>query len=183
MATSTKSDAISRRNALAGLSAGGLGAALAASASSAAAEKATPTIMTGHPMVGTWIVDPEPENTANMPSILIYTSDGIVIDPVAGFGGSWEATGARTGVFTLSGIFEDGTYLVIRGPVEVDEATDTTTGPYTVTVVGADGTVLNTMKGTGHTTRLPARSGEPGTPLAGFPTWIPATPAGGTPTS
>jgi hypothetical protein len=127
-------------------------------------------------VVGTWIVDPEPENAANMPSLVVYTSDGIVLDPVAGFAGTWEATGARSAVFTLSGIFEDGTYLVIRGPTEVDAATDTITGPYTVTIVAADGTVLNTVEGTGHSTRLPARSGEPGTGLAGFPVWTPAPP-------
>jgi hypothetical protein len=148
----------------------------------AAAQDATPTSMVGHPLVGTWIVDPEPENPANTPSLVVYTADGIVIDPVAGFAGSWRATGPRTAVFTLSGISEEtGSYLVIRGPVEVEEATDATNGPYTVTIVGADGTVLATDQGTGHATRLPAESGEAGTPLARFPTWTPATPEAATP--
>ena len=147
------------------------------------AQDATPAAMVGHPLVGTWIVDPEPDNPANVPSIVVFTSDGIVIDPVAGFAGSWEATGPRTAVFTLSGIFEDGSgsYIAIRGPIEVDEATDTSTDPYTVTIVGADGTVLATDQGTARLTRLPAQSGDPGMPLAGFPTWTQATPEAATP--
>ena len=61
------------------------------------------------------------------------------------------------------------------------QTTDTISGPYTVTIVGADGTVLTTIEGTSRLTRFPAQSGEMGTPLAGFPTWIPATPAAATP--
>jgi hypothetical protein len=140
--------------------------------------------MVGHPMVGTWIVDPERDNTADVPSLVVFTPDGIVVDPVAGFAGSWQATGPRTGVFTLSGIDAgSGSYLVIRGTFEVDVATDTMSGPYSVTIVGADGTVLATTQGTNRLTRLPAQSGDAGTPLAGFPAWTPATPTPATPTS
>ena len=73
-------------------------------------------------------------------------------------------------------------YIAIRGPIEVEEATDMINGPYTVTIVGADGTVQATVEGTGRSTRLPAESGEPGMPLAGFPTWEPAPPPDATPT-
>jgi hypothetical protein len=180
----TLTNPVSRRTALAGLGAGGLGVALAATTRQASAQDAAAD-MAGHPLVGTWIVDPEPDNPANVPSLVTYSSDGIVIDPVAGFAGSWEPTGPRTAVFTLSGIPGDGSggYIAIRGPVEVEEATDMTNGPYTVTIVGADGTVQATVEGTGRATRLPAESGEPGMPLAGFPTWTPATPEAATPTT
>ncbi len=148
----------------------------------AVAQDATPVAMAGHPLVGTWIVDPEPNNPANVPSLVSFTADGIVIDPVAGFAGSWEATGPQTATLTLIGIDEAaGSYLIIRSIVEVDAAADTINGPDTVTIVGADGTVLATVEETGRLTRLPAQSGEVGTPLAGFPTWIPATTAAGTP--
>jgi len=175
--------AITRRTAIAGLGAGGLGLTLAAAARPASAQDATPVPMAGHPLVGTWIVDPEPDNPANVPSLVTFSSDGIVIDPVAGFAGSWAATGPRTAVFTLSGIPGDGSgsYIAIRGPIEVNEAADTTTGPYTVTIVGADGTVQATVEGAGRAIRLPAESGDPGMPLAGFPTWTLAPPA--TPTA
>jgi hypothetical protein len=184
MTTSQATHALSRRTALAGISATGLGLALAATTHHASAQDATPTSMAGHPMVGTWIVDPERDNTADVPSLIVFTPDGTIIDPVAGFAGSWQATGPRTGVFTLSGIDAgSGSYLVIRGTFEVDEATDTMSGPYSVTIVGADGTVLATTQGTNQLTRLPAQSGDAGTPLAGFPAWTPATPTPGTPTS
>jgi len=175
--------ALSRRTALAGLGAAGVGLALATAAPPVAAQDATPGAMVGHPLVGTWIVDPEPDNPANVPSLVTYSSDGIVIDPVAGFAGTWKPTGPRTAVFTLSGIPGDGSggYIVIRGPIEVEEATDMTNGPYTVTIVSSDGAVQATVEGVGRSSRLPAESGEPGMPLAEFPAWTPAPPA--TPTT
>ena len=102
----TLTNPVSRRTALASLGAGGL--ALAAVTRQASAQDATPAAMAGHPLVGTWIVDPEPDNPANVPSLVTYSSDGIVIDPAAGFAGSWKPTGPRTAVFTLSGIPGDG---------------------------------------------------------------------------
>lgn len=174
---------VTRRTALAGLSAGGLGVAMATRQT--AAQDATPGNMMGHPIVGTWIVDNDITVSANMPSLVTFSSDGIVIDPVAGFAGSWEATGERTGVFTLAGISADGpgSYLLIRGPLEVDEAGVPVAGAYTVTIVGADGTVLDTVEGTGQLGRFPAQSGEPGTGLAEMPTWSAAPPVDATPTS
>jgi hypothetical protein len=53
--TQHQTDPVSRRTALAGLAAGGLGLALAATTHHASAQDATPTAMTGHPMVGTWL--------------------------------------------------------------------------------------------------------------------------------
>ena len=160
--TSVRSDhSLSRRTALAGMGAGGLGVALAATASHAAAQDATPSPMAGHPIVGTWIVDNDINAPANMPSLVTFSSDGIVIDPVAGFAGSWEATGARTGVFTLAGISAEGpgSYLLIRGPLEVDDAGNPVAGDYTVTIVGADGTVLDTVNGTGQLSPVPGPIG------------------------
>lgn len=184
MSTSGPITAVSRRTAFVGLGAAGAGMALAASARKTSAQDATPAAMAGHPIVGTWIVDNDTTSPTNMPSLVTLSSDGIVIDPVAGFAGSWEATGERTGVFTLAGISADGpgSYLLIRGPLETDEAGAPVATPYTVTIVGADGSVLDTVEGTGQFIRFPAQSGEPGTGMAGFPTWTPAPPAGdGTP--
>ena len=186
MPTRQTDRSISRRTALNALGAGGFGVALAATARHATAQgSASPAAMAGHPLVGTWIVDPDVTSPTNMPSLLVNTADGIVIDPVAGFAGSWQATGPRTAVATICGFIDDGTggYLIIRGRDEVDETGDIAGGLYTVTIVGPDGTVLATDEGTSRTIRLSAESGEVGESLPGFPTWMPATPAAATPTT
>ncbi len=54
MTTSNTSQSVSRRTALAGLGAGGLGVALAATVRHASAQDTTPASLAGHPLVGTW---------------------------------------------------------------------------------------------------------------------------------
>jgi hypothetical protein len=191
MTTSTTAQVVSRRTALAGISAAGLGLALAATTHHASAQDATPTAMAGHPVVGTWIIDRDPDSTAAAPTLNVFTADGGIIDPVIGVGGLWQATGPRTLNFTLVGITAEtlagggaGSYVVIRGSSEVDDAGESITGTASVTVVAADGTVLASIEGSNRAIRLhvePENAG--GTPLAGFPAWTPATPTPATPTS
>jgi hypothetical protein len=56
MSTSNTGRIVSRRTALAGLGASGLGLALAATTRHAAAQDAAPDDLAGHPMVGAWLV-------------------------------------------------------------------------------------------------------------------------------
>jgi hypothetical protein len=191
MTTSRTTDSISRRTALAGLGATGLGLALAATTHHASAQDATPTAMVSHPIVGTWIVDRNPDDTADAPTLNVISADGTITDPVMGVAGVWQATGPRTLNFTLVGITVEtlagggaGSYAVIRGTGEVDDAGETLTGSASVTIVAADGTVLASLKGTNRAIRLHVEPEDAGgTPLAGFPAWTPATPTPATPTS
>src|SRR5436190_1154014 len=95
MTTSRTLDALSRRTALVGLSAGGLGLALAARGHTAAAQE-----LTNHPNVGVWMVD-----SPGGPAIAVYSADGSVITALQASQagpqgvtfnstqvGSWEAT-------------------------------------------------------------------------------------------
>lgn len=59
MTTSNASQSVTRRTALAGLGAGGLGVAIAASVRGVAAQDATAEMAT-HPIVGLWQLDPGP---------------------------------------------------------------------------------------------------------------------------
>ena len=185
MTTPISDSAVSRRTAMAGLGAAGLGIALAASPHGASAQDATPMAMAGHPLVGTWIVIRDVESTNASPSIVVYSADGGLSDPSQGVAGSWMATGPRSAAWTLVDFLDgDGGYVVVRSTGDVDEGDNSLDSPYTFTVVGADGTVLASGPGMSRYTRLPIEPMEAGgTGLAGFPTWTPAPPTEGTPTS
>lgn len=151
------------------------------------AQDATPAATAGHPLVGTWLLDSEVDNEADAPSVTAFAADGTAVDAGSDGAsvGTWEATGPRTATLTLVGVFEEegfGGSFFVRAEIEVDAAGETFATPYTFTVVAADGTVLETGEVTGRGTRLrvPA-AGAVGTPLAGFPTWTPATPPAATP--
>ncbi len=167
-----------------------LGLAVAGgSAVGSAAQDATPAALAEHPLVGTWIVDTEVDNEADAPSVTVFGADGTVLDASAdgATAGTWEATGSSTATVVLVGVFEEegfgGSYYV-RIEIEVDEAGETFEGPYTFTVVAADGTVLETGELMAQGTRLHVPPAEAaGTPLPEIPTWTPATPEAGTPES
>jgi hypothetical protein len=184
MSTSESPPIVSRRTAFAGLGAGSLGLALAATTRHAAAQDATPAAMAGHPIVGTWIIDRNTATTNDVPVVVVFTDTGGFIDPGQGVAGVWEATGPRSAAKTLIGFPDGGAggYVVIRATWEVDAGGDTMSGPAVRTVVTPDGTVVATNELTSRATRLrvdPIANG--GTALAGFPTWTPAPPATPTP--
>src|SRR5687767_2636712 len=99
--------------------------------SGATAQEATPTAMSGHPLVGTWLLDTNADDPANAPEVTIFTADGAYVSVDAqGFPslGVWEATGEQAATLTIvsPGTEEDafaGTFMV-RASVEVDETGD-----------------------------------------------------------
>jgi hypothetical protein len=167
----------------------GVGATLGKGAT---AQEATPDTsammaMAAHPFVGTWIVDTMSESQTASPEIAIATSDG----RAAGLGanrvaaGTWEVAGPRTADLTLVTVFDNAEgagYVVIRGAHEVDETGDAWTCECTFTVVGADGTVLDSGVAPASARRLPLEGVEmAGSPLAGLAPWTPAAAATPTP--
>ncbi|CAA9541840.1 MAG: hypothetical protein AVDCRST_MAG73-2014 [uncultured Thermomicrobiales bacterium] len=100
---------VSRRAALAGLGAGGLGVALVGPGRRAAAQDGAGDLA-GHPMAGTWLVTTPGGVVPN-----VYGADGSVVvalppnyvDPALGLRfqgpalGRWEADGERRGHFTI----------------------------------------------------------------------------------
>jgi predicted lipoprotein len=180
MTTDRTDRSVSRRAALAGLGAGGLGLALAATARGVAAQDATPGATAGHPIVGTWVIDRDVTGTTEVPVVVVFTADGGFIDPGQGVAGVWEPTGPRSAAKTIIPFVDGGAggYVVVRATWEVDAGGDTMSGPASVTVVAPDGTVVATSELSSRATRLrvdPIENG--GTALAGFPTWTPAPPA------
>jgi len=101
--TTPRIDTISRRTALAGLSAAGVGLALAATVHPAAAQETTPDAMASHPIVGNWMV-----TTPAGPAMAAFLADGTNIQglPTTRTGpngvvfvsaqvGSWEPVSER----------------------------------------------------------------------------------------
>jgi hypothetical protein len=187
MTTSRTTDALSRRTALAGLGATGLGLALAAATHHASAQDATPTAMAGHPMVGTWIIDRSPGDPTDAVTAVVYTADGGWIDPLVGAAGTWQATGPHSAAWTAIGLVGGGAggYFALRTSAEIDDAGMNFSGTASVTIVAPDGTVVTTISGgpMSHGVRLQVEPVEAGgTALAGVPTWTPAAPTPATPT-
>jgi hypothetical protein len=178
---------VSRRTALAGLGAAGMGAALATRRLGANAQDATPTSLAGHPFVGTWIVDRGPDDPTDIPTYNVVTSDGIIFDPTQGGAGVWEATGPNTANMTLSGtIAELNAYFLVRGSVVVDQDGGHATNAFSSTLVAADGTVMEDLSSASNNAtyiRLRMEPVDATGPLPEFPAWTPAPPAAATPTS
>jgi hypothetical protein len=185
MNTSGTRDSITRRTALAGLGAGGLGLALAASTNKASAQDATPAAMAGHPIVGTWVFDKDVAVMTDVPSIVVFTADGGLLDPSEGVAGVWQPTGPSSAAWTLMDVLADPPgYVAVRSTAEIDASGNNLAGPYSFTVVGADGTVMASGEASSTAIRLQVEPIEAGgTPIAAIPTWEPAPPPAATPTT
>jgi hypothetical protein len=152
------------------------------------AQDATPNTLAAHPFVGTWVVDTVVASDTDSPEIAIATSDGRLAGLGANrvAGGTWEAVDDHTAMLTLVSVFEQGgvgRYVIVRGPHVVDATGDAWTCQCTVTVVGADGTVVDSMLVPAQARRLPLQGPESmGTPLSEVATWTPPMPEAATPT-
>jgi hypothetical protein len=194
MTTRPTDRSVSRRTALAGLGAGGLGVALAATARPASAQDATAGAMANHPIVGVWMVA-----APTGPALAVFLADGTNIQgvPTAQAGpqgvtftgaqvGTWEpigergihftgvqlltdATGAFVGSVTIDGhpvVSEDGLTIV-------DEAPETT-----ITIRDAAHNVVQVV--TPYPGGVPATGVRMSVGAPGFPEGTPGT---ATPTS
>jgi hypothetical protein len=183
---------VSRRTALAGLGAGGIGLAFAATARQASAQDAA-TAMATHPIVGTWMV-----STPAGPAMAVFLADGTNIQglPATQAGpngvvfvstqvGSWEPVSARgvhfTGVQLLSdangtlvGTVEIDAYPVVSEDGQTLRDDDPRSGPL---IRDAAGTVVANPRGSGGP---PATGVRMGVGASGLPT---RTPESGTPTT
>jgi hypothetical protein len=183
---------LSRRKAVAGLGAGGLGVALAARGASA--QDATAEAMANHPILGAWMA-----TTMFGPAPSIFFADGSVVItvPVTQAGpqgvtfvssevGRWEPVGARgvhftavqlhsdaAGVYTGSVTIDGHPVVSEDGQTFLDESPES--GP---TIRDAAGTVLRVVRDGPRVVGVRMGVGNPGIPAPG-----PATPAAATPTT
>ncbi len=102
-------------------------AGLVALSSSPGETSAQDDSMQGHALVGTWLVDNDPETDSNLPELISFSSDGTLVD-VQGTEvtlGVWEPTGPSTATVTFSLYWADDNdeYAggsMVRASVELD---------------------------------------------------------------
>jgi len=101
-----------------------------------------------HPLVGSWLVL-FPDAPAAPPSLYTFGADGTVVgsSDAGPRHGAWEATGDRTGAFTVVGLGEGPAGVVrglvlLRGSVDVSEMGENFTLAYYASAVAANGSVL-----------------------------------------
>lgn len=190
MTTPRLATSVSRRTALAGLGAGGLGLALAATTRHAAAQDTAPGSFAGHPNVGVWMID-SPIGRA----IAVYSAEGSVIAALAatqaGPGGvtysstqigTWEPTGERGTHLTVVQLLSDGAgayagSVTVDAFLEVSEDGQTwmSGAGTTITIRDAADNVLQVVADS-----PPAIGTRMGVGAPGFPE---GTPAASTPTA
>ena len=194
MTTSRTTATVSRRTTLAGLGAGGLGLALAATARPASAQDAATDLST-HPLTGTWLVignQSTPTAQVAMPShfladgtVLVLASpsqagaQGVVFQTA--FVGTWEAAGERRGHFTAVQTLSDATgaflgSVTLEGsPVVSEDGQTFLDDQSTVMVTIRDplGNVTQELPGAGTPPTTATRMGPED---SGFPASTAATP-------
>ena len=111
------------------------------------AEHDTPPFLIEHPLVGAWVLNPDPRDWGNQSQLVVVAADGTYqsTDPAGrDTVGSWQATGPYTAAITLvafapgeGGAFGDT--VKVRGTIEVAADGQSFTATYTVESLGADG--------------------------------------------
>ncbi len=152
-----------------------------------AAQDSAPADYTGHPLVGSWLLDTD-GNPETLPSLAYYAADGGYIqidsDGVNGLG-AWEPSGDTTGNLIYSYVDEKDGMTTIRANLDVSEDGQTITADWTLEFLDpATGEWSGEIgPGTVEATRIAVEG--PGPPVASFedmlgtPEGTPeATPAG-----
>lgn len=139
MTTSHTTPSVSRRTALAGLGAAGLGLALAATVRQAAAQKATPLPMAGHPLVGDWLLTGQlPAPAPAFVDRVFIAADGSCVDVdrdgVVSLG-AWAPTGARTAHLMLKADNPQGGIFTTRATLAVAPDGRSFTASYTFEIL------------------------------------------------
>jgi len=83
-------------------------------------------IYVGHPLVGSWLVDPQPDDPGNPLAIDTFAADGTIRHAGGAAGaGAWVPTGERSAHMTLIWVEanEDGGWgtVTIKGTIEVSQ--------------------------------------------------------------
>jgi hypothetical protein len=199
MSTSRIATSLSRRTALAGLGAGGIGVALAAPGRIAAAQDASADLA-GHPLTGTWLAmaNPAATDAPQFPAPSLFAADGTVllVFPATQVGpqgvvfnapvmGVWEADGERRGHFTAVQLLSDANgaslgSITIDGYPEVSEDGQTFIddgSKVMITIRDASGAIVDQILPTGAPAGRPVTAVRMGVGAPGFPE-VAASPEG-----
>lgn len=99
-----------------------------------AQDTATPAAGNDHPLIGSWLLNTDPENPDEPLSLVSFAAGGTFIevdsDGVIGLG-AWEATGDTTANLTFSYVDGEGGMMTIRASIVVDAGGRSFTASYT----------------------------------------------------
>jgi hypothetical protein len=190
---------LNRRTALATVSAGGLGLALAGRSPNAAAQDANATALADHPLTGDWLaIANQTPGAPQVPAPSHFGADGsvlLVFPPTqAGQQGvafvsppvvTWEADSDRRGHFTATQLLSDATgaflgSVTVDGYPEVSEDGQSFVddgAKVMITIRDATGSVVQQMPGAGGppVTGIRMAPGTPGFPAGTAGTATPTT--------
>ena len=135
---------LSRRTAVAGLGASGLGLALLMHPSDARAQALTTA---GHPLVGTWFLVSSSANPTEAHDLFILHADGTYIEANADASvrlGVWEATSPTTATLTIEAYSRDEAGasqggLIIRLTITLNPDGNSYTAEGTIELIAPDG--------------------------------------------
>jgi hypothetical protein len=128
-----------------------------------------------HPLVGTWLINADPDNMTTPSDTVAFHADGTVtdveIDGTVELGG-WEATGPTSAAVTLWGTESDenggfGGMAVVRVSLEVSADGASVTGQYTIEFQG-NGQPASGQAGPATVTGTRLTVEAPGTPVMGM---------------
>ena len=99
----------------------------------------------GHPLVGTWLVDTNADDSNDPPARVVLGADGsllqVQLDRVAL--GAWEPTGDQTGALTVAAEVADAdgavNIYIVRASLEASEDGQSWTAQATSEFIGPDG--------------------------------------------
>ena len=109
------------------------------------AQDADATPSAGHPLVGTWLVDTNAEDSNDPPARVVLGTDGSLVQVQLGrvAVGAWEPTGERTGALTVAAEVADDdgavTIFIVRASLEASEDGQGWTAEATSEFIGPDG--------------------------------------------
>jgi hypothetical protein len=179
MTTSRTTATVSRRTALAGLGAGSLGLALAATTRHAAAQEGTPA-NGGPDLAGSWRVVVTASTGRTFVTLSTFGTDGTAVTSTqpaqpappgsppgvvffSAAHGAWEATGPTTANFTFVHLraSSEGQPLGTTTPrvsITLGADGDTFSGEFVTTLADPAGNVVATLTGTVQATRIVAEA-------------------------
>ncbi len=160
---------LTRRTAVTGLGAGGLGLALGARTPDAAAQEVTTV---GHALVGTWFLESSSANPTQAHDLFILHADGTYIEANADGSvrlGVWEPTGPTTATLTIVAYSRDAAGaslggITIRLTITLNPDGNSYTAEGTIELTAPDGSTSGQAgPAMGTATRMLVEA--PGTPV------------------
>ena len=146
-----------------------LTAALLVGGGAAVVAQTTAPDYTGHPLIGSWMLDTDTTDPGNLHSLVIFSAEGsyLEVGPDGPGVGAWEPTGDTTAILTIVFVEDEGTGMV-RASIQVAADGQTLTASYTLEFVDPATGEGTGQVGPGGVEGVRIVAEAPGTPVTSF---------------